>query len=134
MRQNLETTSEQVLEEKGRRVRLEWRPEHTLHDRGEGSHTNETQVETGHPAERGDRCSSRRPRSSRPAAAAGAGEARRRQVSESNLPQSIGKGEGALNLIEWPYYSDKSFAKKFEEQTGCKIKRRTPAPPTRWSR
>ena len=28
MRQNLETTSEQVLEEKGRRVRLEWRPEH----------------------------------------------------------------------------------------------------------
>ena len=30
MRQNLETTSEQVLEEKGRRVRLEWRPEHTF--------------------------------------------------------------------------------------------------------
>ena len=30
MRQNLETTSEQVLEEKGRRVSLEWRPEHTF--------------------------------------------------------------------------------------------------------
>jgi putative spermidine/putrescine transport system ATP-binding protein len=30
MRQNLETTSEQVLEERGRRVRLEWRPEHTF--------------------------------------------------------------------------------------------------------
>ena len=43
---------------------------------------------------------------------------------ESNLPQSIGKGEGALNLIEWPYYSDKSFAKKFEDQTGCMIKRK----------
>ena len=44
--------------------------------------------------------------------------------SQSSLPQSIGKGEGALNLIEWPYYSDPSFAKTFEEQTGCKIKRK----------
>jgi putative spermidine/putrescine transport system substrate-binding protein len=42
----------------------------------------------------------------------------------SNLPQSIGKGEGALNVIEWPYYTDKSFAKPFEQQTGCKIKRK----------
>jgi putative spermidine/putrescine transport system substrate-binding protein len=40
------------------------------------------------------------------------------------VPQSIGKGEGALNLIEWPYYSDKSFADKFEQQTGCMIKRK----------
>jgi putative spermidine/putrescine transport system ATP-binding protein len=30
VRQNLETTSENVLSEKGRRVRLEWRPEHTF--------------------------------------------------------------------------------------------------------
>jgi putative spermidine/putrescine transport system ATP-binding protein len=30
MRQNLETTSEQLLEEKGRRVSLAWRPEHTF--------------------------------------------------------------------------------------------------------
>ncbi len=37
---------------------------------------------------------------------------------------SIGKGEGALNLIEWPAYSDPSFAKPFEKQTGCKIKRK----------
>jgi putative spermidine/putrescine transport system ATP-binding protein len=29
IRQNLETTSQQVLEDRGRRVRLEWRPEHT---------------------------------------------------------------------------------------------------------
>ncbi len=36
MRQNLETTSEQVLEEKGRRVRLEWRPEHTFTIEGKG--------------------------------------------------------------------------------------------------
>ena len=42
----------------------------------------------------------------------------------SNLPQSIGKGEGALNVIEWPYYTDKSFAKTFEQQTGCTIHRK----------
>ena len=46
------------------------------------------------------------------------------RTTVSGLPQSIGKGEGALNLIEWPYYSDKSFAKKFENQTGCIIKRK----------
>ena len=37
---------------------------------------------------------------------------------------SIGAGEGELNLIEWPYYSDPSFAKKFESQTGCMIHRK----------
>ena len=37
---------------------------------------------------------------------------------------SVGKGEGALNVIEWPAYSDPSFAKKFVQQTGCKIKRK----------
>lgn len=30
IRQNLETTSQEDLEERGRRVRLEWRPEHTF--------------------------------------------------------------------------------------------------------
>ena len=34
------------------------------------------------------------------------------------------RGEGKLNLIEWPYYSDPSFAKKFEKQTGCTIQRK----------
>jgi putative spermidine/putrescine transport system substrate-binding protein len=41
-----------------------------------------------------------------------------------SLPSSIGKGEGKLNLIEWPYYSDPSFAKKFQQQTGCIIHRK----------
>jgi putative spermidine/putrescine transport system substrate-binding protein len=46
-------------------------------------------------------------------------------VSEgTGLPTTIGKGEGKLNLIEWSAYSDPSFAKKFEQQTGCKIKRK----------
>jgi putative spermidine/putrescine transport system substrate-binding protein len=40
------------------------------------------------------------------------------------LQTKIGKGEGRLNLIEWPAYSDPSFAKKFERTTGCKIHRK----------
>jgi putative spermidine/putrescine transport system substrate-binding protein len=44
--------------------------------------------------------------------------------SAESLPTKIGKGEGSLNLIEWPAYSDSSFAKKFERQTGCKIHRK----------
>jgi putative spermidine/putrescine transport system substrate-binding protein len=44
--------------------------------------------------------------------------------STSGLQTKIGKGEGRLNLIEWPAYSDPSFAKKFEKTTGCKIHRK----------
>ena len=44
--------------------------------------------------------------------------------SAASLPTKIGKGEGALDLIEWPAYSDKSFANKFIQQTGCKIHRK----------
>jgi len=39
----------------------------------------------------------------------------------SGLPTKIGKGEGALNVIQWPAYTDKSFSAKFQRQTGCKI-------------
>jgi len=42
----------------------------------------------------------------------------------TGLPTTIGKGEGKLNLIEWSAYSDPSFAKKFEQQSGCKINRK----------
>jgi putative spermidine/putrescine transport system substrate-binding protein len=42
----------------------------------------------------------------------------------SGLPTKIGKGEGRLNLIEWTAYSDPSFAKKFQQQTGCIIHRK----------
>ena len=40
------------------------------------------------------------------------------------LPTTIGKGEGALNLIEWAAYSRPEFAKPFEKQTGCIIHRK----------
>jgi putative spermidine/putrescine transport system substrate-binding protein len=53
-----------------------------------------------------------------PAVGVGAGK------NASGLPTKIGKGEGALNVIEWPAYTDASFAKAFEQQTGCKIHRK----------
>jgi putative spermidine/putrescine transport system ATP-binding protein len=37
VRQNLETSSQQALEERGKRVRLEWRPEHTYEIDKEGT-------------------------------------------------------------------------------------------------
>ncbi len=40
-------------------------------------------------------------------------------------PTKIGKGEGRLNVIQWPAYTDKSFATKFEKQTGCQIHPKT---------
>jgi putative spermidine/putrescine transport system substrate-binding protein len=50
-----------------------------------------------------------------PAAGIGAGH---------GVPTKIGKGEGALNVIEWAAYTDPSFAKAFERQTGCIIHRK----------
>jgi len=54
----------------------------------------------------------------------GGGKSESATTTGPSLPQSIGKGEGALNVIEWPYYTDKSFSKSFEQQTGCKIHRK----------
>jgi putative spermidine/putrescine transport system ATP-binding protein len=39
IRQNLETSSQQALEERGKRVRLEWKPEHTYEIPKEGTET-----------------------------------------------------------------------------------------------
>ena len=50
------------------------------------------------------------------------------QTTSSNLPGSIGKGEGALNLIAWTGYVESGktdpkvdWVTPFESQTGCKI-------------
>src|SRR6266508_481693 len=37
------------------------------------------------------------------------------------LPTKIGPGEGKLTLIAWEGYTDKSWVKPFEQQTGCKV-------------
>jgi putative spermidine/putrescine transport system substrate-binding protein len=45
------------------------------------------------------------------------------KVPTANLPvlKSIGKGEGALNLIAWEGYLDPSWVKPFQTQTGCQV-------------
>jgi hypothetical protein len=44
-------------------------------------------------------------------------------VPTANLPvlQSIGKGEGQLNLIAWEGYLQPPWVKPFEQQTGCQV-------------
>jgi len=36
--------------------------------------------------------------------------------------QKVGKGEGQLNLVEWPGYVAPQWVKPFEQQTGCQVK------------
>ncbi len=49
--------------------------------------------------------------------------------SSANVPQSIGKGEGTLNLIAWVGYTEDGstdpkfdWVHPFEQQTGCQVK------------
>jgi putative spermidine/putrescine transport system substrate-binding protein len=42
-------------------------------------------------------------------------------TASSNLPTSVGNGEGALNLIAWEGYTQPEWVKPFEAQTGCKV-------------
>ena len=57
------------------------------------------------------------PGTSTSAAAAG------QTVPTANLPvlQTIGKGEGQLNLIAWEGYLQPQWVKPFEQQTGCQV-------------
>ena len=106
VRQNLETSSQEALEEKGGASAF--------------SGGRSTRTRSRREREEGFACgrasvgvvglSLRRSRSSPAAAVAGRGGG-----GTSRLPTSIGKGEGALNLIEWPYYTDKSFAQEVRE-------------------
>ena len=34
---------------------------------------------------------------------------------------TIGEGEGELNLVAWSNYTEKSWVKPFEDETGCKV-------------
>src|SRR6202035_1469895 len=39
----------------------------------------------------------------------------------TNMLQHLGKGEGQLNLVEWPGYVEPAWVKPFEQQTGCQV-------------
>ena len=55
------------------------------------------------------------------AAGCGGGSKKSSSKSKSNLPSSIGKGEGALNLVAWEGYTQPEWVKPFTRQTGCKV-------------
>jgi putative spermidine/putrescine transport system substrate-binding protein len=55
------------------------------------------------------------------AAAGCGGGGKKSSKAKSNLPSSIGKGEGVLNLVAWEGYTDPSWVKPFQHQTGCKV-------------
>jgi putative spermidine/putrescine transport system substrate-binding protein len=42
-------------------------------------------------------------------------------ASAGGMPTSIGKGEGALNLVAWEGYTQDQWVKPFEKQTGCQV-------------
>src|SRR5271166_4301909 len=37
------------------------------------------------------------------------------------VPSSVGKGEGALNLIAWEGYAQPQWVKPFQKATGCQV-------------
>ncbi len=39
----------------------------------------------------------------------------------TKMLQHLGKGEGQLNLVEWPGYVEAQWVKPFEQQTGCQV-------------
>lgn len=41
-----------------------------------------------------------------------------------NYPQTIGKGEGALNIVAWEGYAEDAWIKPFEKDTGCIVNRK----------
>jgi putative spermidine/putrescine transport system substrate-binding protein len=39
-----------------------------------------------------------------------------------SMISTIGQGEGQLNLVAWPGYTEKGWVKPFEDETGCQVK------------
>ena len=122
LRQNLDMSAEEALAERGRRVRLAWRPQDAsvlgrrAQEQQEGDETHEVRTcdcglaaaalaGAGHRASR--RC--------------GGGGSSSSSSSNSSLPTTIGKGEGQLNLIAWEGYTQPEWVKPFEQQTGCQV-------------
>ena len=56
--------------------------------------------------------------------AAGCGGGGGDNSSESSLPDKIGAGEGSLSLVGWEGYAQDDWVKPFEQDTGCKVKRK----------
>jgi len=51
----------------------------------------------------------------------GGGDATTSEGDDSGMLQSLGKGEGQVNLISWAGYVEPGWSKPFEQKTGCKV-------------
>jgi putative spermidine/putrescine transport system substrate-binding protein len=49
------------------------------------------------------------------------GDSNNKSSSTAKAPPAAAKGEGQLDMVVWEGYADKSFAKPFTQQTGCKV-------------
>jgi len=54
-------------------------------------------------------------------ASGGSGGAEQPPTANMPVAQSIGAGEGQLNLIAWEGYAQPLWVKPFEDQTGCTV-------------
>ncbi len=106
-------------QERGRRVRLAWREEDasvlhdspTTHERG-GRESDEACE---------DRLGAGGLVLAAMAVAVSACGSSSSSTAASNLPTSIGAGEGQLNLVAWEGYAQPEWVKPFEKQTGCMV-------------
>jgi putative spermidine/putrescine transport system substrate-binding protein len=51
----------------------------------------------------------------------GGGDIAKRQVPDVPMAESVGDGEGQLNIIVWAGYAEKQWVKPFEQKTGCTV-------------
>ena len=125
VRQNLETSSQDALEQRGRRVTVGWRDEHTyaIPERDEG---NRDEDESG--GGRAGRGGARRRRGLRRRRREQRLRRRRRRPEGPKALEKLGEGEGEVDLIAWAgYVEDGSTDPKvdwvsdFEKETGCHV-------------
>jgi putative spermidine/putrescine transport system substrate-binding protein len=58
------------------------------------------------------------------AAGCGGGGDKSSGGDKSQLPQSIGQGEGSLSLVAWEGYAQDEWVKPFQKETGCTVQRK----------
>ena len=137
--QNLEEGSSEVLEAKGRRVSLEWRPEQ------ESVIENRRRIRMRRKRIAVGRAGLARGRSARwpPAAAAGTTGSAVTEIEGlgSTLEEikANAKTEGKVDLVAWAYYVEDGsndpnadWVTGFEKDTGCDVSARLRTRPTRW--
>ena len=120
VRQNLETTSKEALEQGGQEVEVGWRPEQAVPvaAKNEENPCERNAERKARPGRLDDR---RLPRRAARRIRGGCGSSSSSATATPTCSRSSGKNEGELNLVEWPGYVEPQWTKPFEQKTGCKV-------------